>query len=57
MRYANNEVNESFAQLFIAEATSMLKPLNSQLTNANYDLFIHVLVAAVSNKRKKESDF
>ena len=47
-RYANNEINDPFAQTFIAEVTLVLKPYSSNLTPTNYDLFIQLLVASIS---------
>lgn len=47
-RYANNEVNDPFAQMFIAELAGTVKPFCDNFTPTNYDLFIHQLANAVS---------
>jgi len=51
--YASNEINDPFAQQFIAEAAVFLKSFEDNFTPTNFDTFVHAVVGITLKKFEK----
>lgn len=51
--YVSNEINDPFAQQFIAEAATFLKPFEEGFTASNFDTFVHTIVGITLKKFEK----
>jgi len=51
--YVSNEINDPFAQQFIAEAAAFLKSFEEGFTPSNFDTFVHTIVSIILKKFEK----